>query len=234
MGGPAAGDGDVLDDEASTRPGPEAGMGVAGEVGLAGAVHRASTRPGPEAGMGAHGALALAAAQTGLQRGPARRPGWAPSACLLIVALLACASTRPGPEAGMGAMNMRKRTPPAIGFNEARPGGRDGRSSQPSPSAMHPVLQRGPARRPGWAGLDSGAASRIISRLQRGPARRPGWARARTRRPAPTRIGFNEARPGGRDGRTKIALFDNRLGELQRGPARRPGWATTRRRPPSS
>ena len=101
MGG-SDGQGDGLLHRASTRPGPEAGMGdrtqwhsvvfwelqrgPARRPGWAQAPHGdgprgrrggASTRPGPEAGMGASEPPATTRAPGVLQRGPARRPGWA-------------------------------------------------------------------------------------------------------------------------------------------------------------
>ena len=61
------------------------------------------------------------------------------------------ASTRPGPEAGMGA------------------------SSNKTTCCVPSMLQRGPARRPGWAAQDEGRPF-TGHWLQRGPTRRPGWA----------------------------------------------------------
>ena len=136
---------------ASTRPGPEAGMGVVPRAAEQLRHDGASTRPGPEAGMGAVW-RGDAATLSGLQRGPARRPGWASQNRLMFSPAKSSlqrgparrpgwarparqdgpeapqASTRPGPEAGMGGGPPASPRPPSSGFNEARPGGRDGRA----------------------------------------------------------------------------------------------------------
>ena len=203
--GPEAGMGDGVggqgrgDRGASTRPGPEAGMGVERVHGV-GLSARASTRPGPEAGMGAAGLVPATAAGSSLQRGPARRPGWATEGLALHITHPVELQRGPARRPGWAVAFFTK-------------------------SLQQAALQRGPARRPGWAsrgrvgpeppdaastrpgpeaGMGDHADRRLRSahcRLQRGPARRPGWAWTACPAEGGTAGGFNEARPGGRDGR---------------------------------
>ena len=138
---------------ASTRPGPEAGMGAyVGVPGLS-ALFELQRGPARRPGWAMTISMGLDGGLTGLQRGPARRPGWAapsktdspapkslqrgparrPGWALPPRArgrLRPEASTRPGPEAGMGGASRRRLSPMSCRFNEARPGGRDGRSGR--------------------------------------------------------------------------------------------------------
>ena len=135
-----------------------------------------------------------------LQRGPARRPGWACPGCSR------CHRDN-------------------VGFNEARPGGRDGRLLYEQRYPDLPPLQRGPARRPGWAaGPDRGGRAVLLQASTR-PGPEAGMGGERGSRPRRRDGSFNEARPGGRDGRSLSVGPSAHLFLLQRGPARRPGWA---------
>ena len=219
------------------------------------ALRQASTRPGPEAGMGGPAAKSRPRTTTTPQRGPARRPGWADPPKTTAVPPLPL-QRGPARRPGWAALPVGHSRAGLARFNEARPGGRDGRlqghparapgadaSTRPGPEAgmggegpdhlppPRDLLQRGPARRPGWADMGRSYPRTCLTCFNEArPGGRDGrrWRRTgccSTRR-------FNEARPGGRDGREELLEAVSRFEVLQRGPARRPGWAARGRSPP--